>query len=153
MPFIPINLNEVKEAKPVPAGLYDLVITDCEEAKSKNGFPQFVVTMGIEGHEDAPALRHYASIPSPDDEPQKIQGKMLFLQRFLIMFGIKVGADGFDTAAVAQEMVGARARGELTLSEPSDDGTVYNRLVTPKLKEEGLSGSAAGRKSPPPPKR
>ena len=150
MPFIPINLNEVKEARPVPQGVYDLVITECEEAKSKNGFPQFVASIAIEGHDDAPNLRHYASIPSPDDEPGKMQGKMLFLQRFLAMFGIKVGAEGFDTAAVAQQLVGQRARGEVSLSEPDDSGNVYNRLVTPKLKDEG---TAAPRSAPKPPKR
>lgn len=151
MPFIPLNLNEVKEAKPVPDGIYDLIVLEAEEGKSKNGFPQFICTIGIEGHEGAPNVKHYASIPSPDDEPDKMKGKMLFLQRFLQMFGIKVGTDGFDTTAICQELNGARARGQLTLSTPDESGNVYNRLVTPKLKEG--DAAPAGRKAPSPPKR
>lgn len=152
MPFIPLNLNEVKESKPVPANVYDLVVLEAEEAKSKNGFPQFVVTIGIEGHEDAPNVKHYASIPTPDDEPDKMKGKMLFLQRFLAMFDIHVSPDGFDTTALCGELRGARARGQLTLTEPDEQGNVYNRLNPPKLKDEGAAPAGA-RRSPPPPKR
>jgi hypothetical protein len=142
------NLAEIKESRPVPAGKYGLTIASVEEGKSKSGLPQLKVSIGIDGHDDAPNVSHYISLPSAGDE--KSAAKALFLARFLALFNIGYDADGFDT----DDLPGATATGELTLSEPDDNGNVYNRLNPPRLKDEpSAQGAAAGRVSPKPPKR
>lgn len=150
MAFIPLNLNDAKESKPVPSGRYDLIVASCEETKSQQGKPQFVLSIGIEGHPDAPNVRHYASIPGDGDDADKMKFKILFLKRLLDLFGVKVGADGFDTSEVANQLTGARASAELSLSEPDDRGNVYNNLVVPRLRDEM---QPVGRGAPKPPKR
>ena len=37
---------------------------------------------------------------------------------------------------LAMEMVGATANAEVNLSDPDDNGNVYNRLVVPRIREE-----------------
>lgn len=149
--FIPMDLGAIKEQKPVPGGAkYDVVITSCESGKSKSGKPQLVCSLGIEGHEDAPNVRHYVSLPGDGDDASKVGFKLLFLKRFLSAFGVTTGKDGFDTDELASELTGARANVELGLSEPDDNGNVYNNLILPKLKDEGGS---VGKGAPKPPKR
>jgi len=151
MPFIPVDTSGVVESKPVPAGMYDTVITECDGAAvSKNGLPQMVVTIGIEGHEDAAPLRHYVSLPQQNDEPQKLKGKVLFLRRFVDLYGVKLDPSGFDSDKVAMELVGKRAKAEISLTEPDDSGNVYNRLITPRLKDDSQPAAKA---TPKPPKR
>jgi hypothetical protein len=142
---IPTNLQEVREAQPVPNGKYDLTIASVEESKTQAGLPQLRVSIGIDGHDDAPNLTHFVSLPSAGDD--KSTAKALFLARFLEAFNIAYDASGFDT----DDLPGATARLEVTLSEPNADGNVYNRLVLPRLKNEP-SGQGA-RRAPPPPKR
>ena len=140
---IPVDLGGVVEAKPVPAGKYDLTIASVDEGKTQKGFPQLKASVGIDGHDDAPNVTHFVSLPSPGDE--KAQAKALFLKRFLEAFKIPHEGMGFDT----DDFPGAKATLELTLSEPDENGNVYNRIMLPKLVEAG----AGGRKAPPPPKR
>lgn len=148
MPFIPLNLDDAKEAKPVPAGKYDLVITTCEETTTKTaGKPQFKMAIQIEGHDDAPPVFHYQGIPSEQDEPQAMSFKMLLLKRFLKLFKVAYGSEGFDTEKLAMELIGARANAELQLGEPYN-GNVSNVLVVPRLKDEE-GPQHAGRGSPP----
>lgn len=144
---IPVNLNEVQESRPVPNAKYDLTIASVEEGKSKNGFAQLVVSIGIDGHDDAPNVTHYISLPTAGDE--KAQAKALFLTRFLEAFNIPHEDLSFDT----DDFLGAKASLELTMSEPDANNRVYNRLVVPYLKDEPAKGNVAGRRSPPPPKR
>lgn len=138
---IPVDLGSVVESKPVPAGKYDLTVAGVEEGKSQKGMPQLKVSIGINGHDDAPNVSHYVSLPSPGDE--KSQAKALFLKRFLEAFKIPHDGGGFDT----DDFPGATASLELILSEPDDNGNVYNRLNLPRLQD----ANATGRKAPPPP--
>jgi hypothetical protein len=71
--------------------------------------------------------------------------KGLFLRRFLELFDIPFEGGEFDL----DDFIGATANAELTLSEPDDNGNVYNRLVLPRIKEE----STGSRVAPSPPKR
>lgn len=147
MPFIPLNLDDAKEAKPVPGGHYDLVITSCEETLTKEKQkPQFKMAIQIEGHDDAPPVYHYQGIPSESDEPQAQQFKMLLLKRFLKLFNVPYSAEGIDTEKLAMDLVGSRANAELQLGEPYN-GNVSNVLVVPRLKDEGHTN--AGRGTPP----
>ena len=146
--LIPIDVGAAVESKPVPVGTYGLQITDAQEVKSQKGKPQFKVSLAIEGHDDAPNVTHFISLPDTADEAGTQKFKVLLLKRFLVMFGLPV-PNAIDTEKMAMGMVGAKAKGELGLSEPTDNGTVYNRLQVPYLKDE--QGGKQG--VPPPPKR
>mgnify|MGYP001563698156 CR=1 FL=1 len=148
---IPVNLAEVKEPKPVPVGMYDLVVAGCESGDSQKGMPQLRVSIGILGHEDAMNVTHFVSIPSAKDDADKAKGKAFFLKRFLKAFSIPY-EDGPETVFDTDDIPGATAKLELTLSEPDPQTkAVYNRLVLPRLPDEGVAG--AGRVAPKPPKR
>jgi len=144
MTHIPVNLgDDIKEAKPAPAGAYDLLITEVTEGNSKAGNPQIVVSLGFEGMADTPNLRHFISLPAKGDDPDKAKFKSLLLKRFLVLFNIPHDANGFDVEAFN----GARAKAEVSLTEPDDSGNVYNRLQVPKFKDEPASKAAKPPKS------
>lgn len=148
--LIPIDVGAVQESKPVPNGPYNLQIVECLDTKSQKGAPQFSVSIAIEGHDDAPNLRHFISLPNADggDDAGKQQFKVLLLKRFLTLFKLPIPS-AIDTEKLAMSMTGATARAELTLSEPDDNGNVYNRLVVPRLRDEATGKQGV----PPPPKR
>ena len=73
--LIPIDVGAAVESKPVPNGFYNLQVTGCTEAKSKAGNAQFVVNLVIEGHEDAPEVNHYVSLPTPGEDAKKMNYK------------------------------------------------------------------------------
>ena len=140
MPHIPLNLgDDLKETKPAPAGVYDLMITEASDGVSKNGKPQIVVSIGFETIPDTPNLRHYISLPAKDDDADKAKFKALLLKRFLILFNVPHTAEGFDVEAMA----GAKAKAEVTQTEPDDSGNIYNRLQVPKFKDEPAGKGAA----------
>jgi len=152
--LIPINVTETSEPRPVPVGRYGVTIADANEATSKNGKPQLVISVGIDGHDDAPNVRHYISLPADGDEPRSSQFKSLMLKRFLTAFKIPFSADGFNV----EDFFGATATLEIGLDKEKDsdgnekpDGAVYNRLVLPKLHDEGDVRTTGG--APKPPKR
>ncbi|MHB8413903.1 MAG: hypothetical protein ACYDB1_00715 [Acidiferrobacteraceae bacterium] len=127
--LIPINLNDVSEPRPVPNGRYDLVIASVEETVTKEkGKPQLRVSMGIQGHDDAPNLTHFVGLPGEGDEPRTAQFKSLMLKRFLSLFSIPFDSSGFSL----DDFPGATATAELTIDESGD----YNRLVVPKMHDE-----------------
>lgn len=146
--LIPIDVGAATESKPVPHGTYNLQVTDAKEAKSQKGAPQFVVSIAIEGHDDAPNVTHYISLPAEGEEAGKTKFKVLLLKRFLSLFSLPI-PNAIDTEKMSMGMVGAKAKAELTLSEPNENGNVYNRLMVPYLRDEGSSKAAV----PPAPKR
>lgn len=126
---IPINLADIEESKPVAAGAkYNLLITEVEEGKSKAGNSQLSVSIAIEGHDNAPNLRHFISLPQPGDEPSKANYKGLLLKRFLTLFRIPFSGSEFDT----NDFAGAKAFAELGLDDSGD----FNRLVLPRMRGE-----------------
>ena len=147
MAKIAVNLSEVTESKPVPNGVYNLTIASVDEMVSQKGLPQLKVSIGIDGQPESPNVTHFVSLPSSKDEPDKAKYKSLFLARFLALFKIPSDESGFDL----DDFLGATARAELTLSEPNDNGDVYNRLQVPKMAEGGKKKSTP--KPPTTPKR
>lgn len=149
MTFIPVNLDEAQEAKPAPEGRYELQITACKEAKTgpnskRPGSPQFLVSLGFVDQPNTPNITHFVSLPNEDDEPSAMNFKMLLLRRFLTLFNVPYDTAGIDTEKMAMDMVGATAQVDVTLSEPNDNGDVFNGIKVPKLREE--AGQGAGRK-------
>ena len=146
--LIPVDVGAAQESKPLPNGVYDLQITECEDTKSQAGKPMFKVSLVFEAHPDAPSMRHFISLPVPGEEASKTQYKALMLKRFLAMFNQPI-PNAIDTEKLAMSLVGARAKGEVTLSEPdAETGNVYNRLTVPRLRDEGAVAT-----TPRPPKR
>lgn len=152
MPHIPLNLTDAKEMSPVKPGRYDLTITQVEETKTREKQkPQLRVSIAIGGHDDAPNINEYISLPAQGDEPKAFNFKKLLLNRFCTLFGLEFDEGGFDTDL----WPGATASNvEVTMDEPNDKGQVFNRIVVPKLATEAAaSAGASGRGAPPPPKR
>lgn len=156
MPVIPVNLDEIVETKPKAVGRYDLQIESVEEVESKNGKPQYEISIAFVGDPDAMPIRHYHSLPAAGDDANKMRFKVLMLKRLCSMFGIPLSGSEVDTSKIAMALVGKRANAEVALEKESDaqgnekpGGRVFNRLVIPTLPDE----ASAGRKAPPPPKR
>ena len=130
MPFIDYDPNAYQEPKPVPNGRYDLTIAAVEKKVSKNNNPGFNIRMEIGGHDDAPQVFHWLSIPYPGCE----QMVGLSFNRFLALFKTPVSG-GFDDDALAVELVGKTASAELVQEEYQ--GNISNKLVVPRLSSEG----------------
>lgn len=143
MSFIPVDVTGTTEPKAVSNGRYDLSISSAEEALSKEAKkPMVVVYINIEGHVDAPNVRHNISLPVPDDAPKSKEFKMLLLKRFLTLFKIPYDANGFNV----EDFVGSRAdQAELKLTETDDKGNQYNELVLPRMGSEAKPKLAVAR--------
>lgn len=145
MTFIPINLDDAVEPQPAPAGRYELQITACQEAKtgerSKNpGSPQLRVTLGFSDEPNVPNLTHFISLPNEHDEPNSAQFKALMLKRFLHLFDTPYNSEGIDTEQICYALIGQSTAAEVTLSEPDENGNIYNRLLIPRLRGEAGRG-------------
>lgn len=123
--FINMDLGGVTEPKPVPAGRYQLRVTEAKLNPAKEGKGANVeVSIAILGHDTAPNLRHFIALPKPDDDEKKAYFKKLMLKRFLQQFNIAQDG-GFNV----EDLPGAEAEGQVTLTEPDPDtGNIYNRL-------------------------
>lgn len=130
------GLGDVREPKPVPAGRYDLTIATAEfvDAKSPEKAPNVKVSIGIDGHLDAPNLTHFISLPKQGEEASKTHFKLLMIKRFLHQFGIPYDQSrGFEVS----DFPGARCNAQVNLSEPDPDtGAIYNRLALDRLPTE-----------------
>lgn len=141
--MIELDFDSVLEPKPLPKGRYPVQITAGEVKESgpnsKNpGRPLLQFTVGFTGpskeEQIAPTVRHYVSIPHPDDDQKSYDFKLLMLKRFLVAFNIPFDRN-FDPEAVALDAIGTTADLEVDLTEPDDNGNVYNRLVLPRLRD------------------
>lgn len=153
MSFVELNFEDAVEPQPLPKGRYPTQITAAQvkqtsERSANPGRDQIVVTVGFTGptkeEQNAPTVNHYISLPHPDDDDKKNNFKVLQFKRFLTAYSIPYESGSMDLEAICFEMIGAQADIEVTLSDPDDNGNVYNRLQMPRIREE-----AGGRYSPP----
>lgn len=122
MSFIQMPLGQAQAKTTVPAGPgYDLVIEDAQLAKDSK---RVVVRISIDGHPEAKAIFHSISLPQPNDDPDKVNTKLLFGRAFLDLFGLVWEDDGFDLAGFP----GARANGA-TLDTQEYNGVESNVVV------------------------
>ena len=144
MSFIDVNFDEVVEPTPLAKGRYPVQITAAQVKETgpnskRPGSPQIVVTVGFTGpskeEQNAPTVNHYISLPHPDDEAKTNNFKALQLKRFLEAFKIPYDSNGIDLDEITFKMIGAEADLEVGLSEPDDNGNVYNRLVMPRIRD------------------
>lgn len=134
--FINMNLGAVSEPKPVASGRYGLTIS---QAKYREEKPDIELSIGIDGHIEAPNVRHWISLPKKDDDASKAQFKQLMLKRFLKMFSIPYNeTEGFNV----EDFVGCHcASAQIRLGEPNESGDVYNELQLDKMADEGTKVS------------
>lgn len=154
MAFINVNLDSAEEAQPAAAGSYNLQITEAVEMvtgpNSKSpGSPMLRISIGFPDEVNVPNLSQFIMLPKEDDEPKDLQMKMLNLRRFLTLFNVPYDSNGIDTEKLCMELPGHTANAEVTLSEPDDNGNVYNRLRVPRIRGE----AAGGNRKPPARKR
>ena len=135
------NFSDVQEKKAVVPGVYHLTVESVADHQSKEtGKPSIKVQLKIEGHDDAPLVTEFLSLPTTDDEPEKVLNKMIRIKRFLVAFNVPHEDNGFNQ----EDMFGCSADIELTQTDPeeSDTNEVYNRCKLPKLPDEGAAGDA-----------
>jgi len=131
--FIEMNFDGVSEPKPVPAGRYDVTLSDVKHVPEKS---YIRVSAGIDSEPTAPNIAIFVSLPKKDDDEGKVIFKKLLLKRFLTQFKIPTNGDGFDM----NDFAGATANVQVNMREPDDKGVVYNEIQLDKLSDEG-SGS------------
>jgi len=149
MSYLPENLDDVEEAKPVALGTYELQIVQCEEKEtgpnSKNpGKPMFRVSLALTDLSlNAPAIDHYITLPYEGDGNGAL--KLLMLKRFLALFNVPYSN---DTSTLAMNMIGQTALVDVALGEPNENGDRYNQIRVPKIRGEvaGGHGKAPGRR-------
>lgn len=145
MPFIPVNLNDAQEPKAVPAGRYDVTISSAEEKVSSKGKPMIRAVLEVEGDYNAQPIFHYIMLPEPGQDKEELDRNMIGLKRFMKAFKIPVNPAGIDTDLLTMEMPSHSANLELKVEEY--EGTVSNKLVIPRIKDDDVG--TAGRGSPP----
>lgn len=146
MSFINVNANDAQEAKPVPAGRYNLTIGSCEHklSKEKNN-PGLSCRINIDGHADAPSILFWSGIPTTPEEVKSFYPGTTF-KRFMSAFGQKIDPAGFDPEQLALQLIGATASGIEVLQEMYNDEP-QNKINLPKVSEDGAASK--GRGSPP----
>lgn len=142
MTTLEYNFDAVVEPAPLPKGRYPTQVTAAvvkqTGEKSKNpGRDMIVVTIGFTGpsqeEQNAPVVNHFLSLPHPDDEKKSNDFKALQLKRFGAAYNVRVESP-FDMEAFCFEAIGAQADIEVTLSDPDENGNVYNRIQLPRLR-------------------
>jgi hypothetical protein len=139
MTHIPVNFDEVTEPQPAAQGRYALQIMQCVIAETgpnskRPGSPQFKVTVAFEDVTlNAPNITQFISLPNEGDDQKSANFKVLLLKRWLELFRVPYDKSGIDTERMAMDMVGATAMAEVTLTEPDDNGNVYNRIQVPRI--------------------
>ena len=134
MSFIQLQgLADVKEKEHAPKGSnYNLTISDVVRyTKEETDNEVFKLTVDIEGGTFR-NVKHYLSLPGPQDDPSKTETKLLMIKRFLNMCGVPFSNDGFDEEAI----YGATWVGGLDVEETIDErgkptGRFRNILVVP----------------------
>lgn len=150
MTFIPVNLDETVEQKPAPKGNYELMITgatltETGENSKHPGAPMFKVTLGFVDQEiNAPVITHFITLPYEGDENANF--KLLMLKRFLLAFKIPYSTEGIDPEQLVVEMNGHTATLDVGLSEPNENGDIFNRIQIPRIRDEASKATGKQRR-------
>lgn len=151
MTFIPVNLDETVEQKPVVKGKYELMITGSKltetgENSKHPGAPMFKVTLGFTDPDiQAPVINHFITLPYEGDDNANF--KLLMLKRFLVAFNIPYSNEGIDPEALAVEMVGHTATLDVGQSEPNENGDIYNNIQIPRIRDEATKQAPKRRRA------
>ncbi len=135
MSFIQINLSDVKEAVAAPEDIYSLAIVDVEgyiKEETKNYVLRCRIAF-VDHQGEYNNINHFMSMPGENDDADKAEMKKLFIKRFLTVIGIQYEqSEGFEQ----DDLMGTNFTCAVQQDEPTDDGTVYNSLILPRLELE-----------------
>lgn len=145
MTFINVNFDEAVEPQAAPAGRYNLQITEAKVVKTGPNSktpdqPQYRVTIGFPDYPEYQNFSHFVSLPNEMDEAGSAKFKALLYKRFFGLFNVPYDHNGIDLERDPMNLVGATAFAEVKLSEPNDNGDVYNSVVVPRLRNEPQRG-------------
>ena len=145
MTVIKTDLKDVREPKPVPRAVYDLTISEAEVFDDKH---LIRVSIGIDGHLDAPNINHTIWLDRETDEDWQRANNHLNTKRFLVAFSIPHDGEEFDT----DDFAGATGSMEVGLSDPDKDaqGRIFNNLILPKLMDDEEQQEKKPKASSPP---
>lgn len=128
MPFINSKAASAVEPQTQPEGVYDLVIKKADIHRGKeSGKDSLRIIIGIEGVANAADFFHYVPLVHEGDNEEKVHNKELMQKRFLTLFNIPLGDDGFST----DDFIGAVGRGYLKV-EADNNGIDRNSLQVGK---------------------
>ncbi|PCJ26734.1 MAG: hypothetical protein COA94_04875 [Rickettsiales bacterium] len=141
MSFIQVNLDEtIKERSAVPAGAFDLVISDVSDKPANSGSAMLTITHAIDGDDDAMPVKHWITLPTKGDDADTVRQKSLGLKRYLEVAGIDYGEEGFDTDVLYGHAFSCSVTNELVDTDkdgnPIDSPYEVNRLSIPFLASE-----------------
>lgn len=120
MSFIQLpGLNDVRPPEVHPEGRVGLVILDAKP-KEKEGKMGINCLMGIDEPHPEPGREwsnffHYISLPTKDDDAEKVKTKLRMIKQFCVQFGVPTD-DGFDPAQV----IGSRGEGNIVVEDYQD---------------------------------
>ena len=140
MPFITTPMSDAKEDRPVAEGEYDLRIQSAELEVSKGGNDMVHVLLLVEGVDGASPIHHYLVLPKQDDPNRQLM--LRNNKRFLVKFEIPFQGDGFNN----EDFPGSVAKVLVKQRTMPESGDVTNVLALPRVKEEGDSVEAPGRR-------
>ena len=93
------------------------------------------------------SFSHFMVFPY-EGQTEYLNLTMLGIKRFLVHFGIPFDNEGLDTEALAFEAIGKVAKCNVDVTEPNDNGDIYNKLgYLPKLREELQGGKGKSPRS------
>jgi len=136
--YLPESLDTIKETEAVPAGTYELQITDATEEVSGEhskhpGSPMILVSLAFTDLSlNALSIKHYISLPYGEDDENR-EFKLLLLKRFIKCFNISYIK---NLADLIFKFFGATANVAVDLSEPNENGNIYNNLKLPRIKRK-----------------
>lgn len=131
--FISANLGGVNEPQPIAEGRNLLRVVNVQSKTSRNsGAPMIQVMHEVDGEPDAAPIFHHLVLPKDDDEPDKVQFKLLNIKRYLHMAGIPFSEDGFNQ----EDLMGAEFEADVTFESGDGERPPSNQIQVPRLPAE-----------------
>jgi len=140
MGFIQLKgIDEVQELELAPEGEYSLSITDAEYYTNDSGRGVIRCRIEFEDHDNFSGFNHWVALPdneldNPDNDDkgqEKMTRMMRGVKRFLHLWGVEPGADGFDPA----DLNGASAMANVGQTTNDETGDVFNDLRVPRIRD------------------
>lgn len=134
MSFIELDgLGDVKESQLHPEGPANLRISFVGDPyQNDKGRTVIKCVCQIEEEGDWLPVNHFLALPMASDEEDTKDALMRNTARFLHLVSCPMEDNGFDPS----DMVGAAFQANLTQSEPTSEGAIYNNIVLPRLPAE-----------------
>jgi hypothetical protein len=131
MGFIEAAFEDAPAELLAPENNYDLRVVNKEWKTSKSNRRMLQVLTAVEAPEDYSPINSWLVFPNKEDwdeDPDKAKLMLRNVQAFLQVFGIEMEAKGFND----DELDGAT--GNCLVIQEENEGEIYSRIRTPRLK-------------------